>query len=248
MTQKFFEIVETGQRYQVPIDQDIAIRLGQICGLSGGSRVLDLACGKGELLSQWVLQFNIKGTGVDNDPSMIHQAMQRADELKVWSELNFQEEDPVEFPQDYHQYDIVTCFRTPLLGTNLEHTIDLMRTALKNEETGLLIIGETFWQEPPTDVVCDVLGVDRDVLSDMAGIASQLATSKATILNMMVTTPQEWDAYYTQRWISVYQWLQDNQFDPNADTIRELNARQQQQYLQYERKYIGWGIFVVTVD
>lgn len=248
MTQQFFDIAELGQRYQVPIDQETVLRLGQICGLTAGTRVLDLACGKGELLSQWVLHFNIKGTGVDNDPSMIYRAMQRSDELKVWSELNFQEEDPSEFPQDYHQYDIVTCFRTSLLGTNLAHTLDLMRTALKDEGVGLLIVGETFWQKSPTDEVCDALGVERDVLTDMAGISRQFASANATILNMLVTTPKEWDAYYTQRWMSVHQWLQDNQFDPNADTIRQLNAQQQQQYLQFERKYIGWGIFVVTVD
>lgn len=247
MNQRFYAIAEADHRYSVPITPEKVLKLGKICQLKSSSRVLDLACGKGEMLCQWAKQYYIKGTGVDNRPDEIHKAMERSDQMKVWSQVNFQMEDPAMYPQEFHQYDVITCLAGSWIGGGWQSTLGLMRTALKSIEDGILIIGETFWKQPPTDAVCDALGIQPDVMLDIPKISDHLDEADAVLLQLLVTTPEEWDEYYSGQWTAVQQWLAENPLTADADALRRWNQHNRQMYLKYERQYVGWGVFVLQL-
>jgi cyclopropane fatty-acyl-phospholipid synthase-like methyltransferase len=69
MSMRFFEIVEAGIRIQNPFSEEKLMLVGEICHKLGylqpGVRLLDLACGQGEMLSRWARLYGITGTGVD---------------------------------------------------------------------------------------------------------------------------------------------------------------------------------------
>ncbi|MGB1288104.1 MAG: class I SAM-dependent methyltransferase, partial [Aggregatilineales bacterium] len=131
-------IATAQQRSRFPLPADIIKTLGHYCDLKSHTRVLDLACGRGELLIQWAAQFGIKGTGIDDNPDAILQAHHRADELKVWAEVQFSAvEEVAEFPQAFHQYHTVTCFEAAWITESLHTTLDLMREALRDNQRGL---------------------------------------------------------------------------------------------------------------
>jgi len=247
MNQRFYAIAEANHRYSVPITPEKIMQLGKICQLESSTRVLDLACGKGEMLCQWAKHYYIKGTGVDGRTEAIHQAMERSDQMKVWSHVNFQLEDPVMYPQEFHQYDVITCLAGSWVGGGWQNTISLMRTALKSEEQGILIIGESFWKQSPTEAVCDALGIEPDVMLDIPTISDRLDAAGVVLLQLLVTTPEEWDAYYSQQWTAVQHWLAENPFTSDADALRQWNRRNRQLYLKYERQYVGWGVFVLQL-
>ena len=65
MSLRHHEIAEANHRILDPL-VDAQLRLiGEVTGVAEGTRVLDLACGKGELLCRWAGWFGSTGVGVD---------------------------------------------------------------------------------------------------------------------------------------------------------------------------------------
>ncbi len=245
MSKRFHEIAETNHRIQNPFANAKLFRLAEICDVHANSRVLDLACGKGELLCQWADRYKLRGTGVDTNPHYIQNARERADELKVWSQVNFSIEDASEFPQPFHQYDMVSCLGASWIGGGMVGTIDLMRLALDHPHEGLLVIGDVFWKQSPTDEVCEALGIERDYLTNLAGISDRFDTAQVELLEMLISSQEEWDDYYSSQWLTVSRYLMNNPDDPETDALREWIDHHRRTYLKYERDFLGWGIFVL---
>lgn len=245
MSLRFYEIAEANHRIQNPLSEEKLMQLGHICGLNSGTRILDLACGKGELLCRWASHFGIKGTGVDISAVFLEAAQQRARELNVWSDVQFVQADAAEYPQPFHQYDIVSCIGATWIGGGLIGTLDLMRPALKDLESGLFIVGDIFWQTPPTDAVRAALGLDDSPIYDLGDLPDVLQSADLELAHMIIATRDEFDHYYAQQWMTVHQWLREYADDPDAFAIREWIGRSQRLYLKYERDYLGWGVFVL---
>lgn len=245
--QRFYEIASSGQRMDVPLNPDNLMRLAEICQVDAGTRVLDLACGKGELLVQWARRYDLQGTGVDDDERLIDAAQLRANELEVWSQVHFVTADIMAYPQAFHQYHIVSLLTATGMSTGLTETIDIMRQALKDKAGGLLLIGAMFWQKTPTPEVCKVLEVEPDWLGSIGELSHHFSQAGVDLLDMLIATAQERDAYCSQQWRACVNWLRDNPTHEDVPALREWLNRSRSNYLTCEREYLGWGIFVLNV-
>src|SRR6478609_11875693 len=80
-------IRESTHRILDPFTDEQLATLGRALHLEPGATVLDLACGKGELLCTWARDHGIVGTGVDLNPPFVEAARERAASLGVDVEL-----------------------------------------------------------------------------------------------------------------------------------------------------------------
>src|SRR6478735_2592197 len=80
---RYHAISECSHRILDPFTDEQLATLGRALDLRPGSSVLDLACGKGELLCTWARDHGIVGTGVDLNPPFIDAARERAASLGV---------------------------------------------------------------------------------------------------------------------------------------------------------------------
>lgn len=245
--QDFYDIASAGQNMDVPLTQAHLLQLARMCDVNSGTRVLDLACGKGEMLVQWAREFDLQGTGVDENEAAIDVAQHRAGELEVWSQVHFVVAEVLEYPQAFHQYNIVSLLSATVTGVSLVEMITLMREALKTEAGGLLLVGDMFWQKEPTPEVCQALGVERDWLHTMSSLLAQFNAAGVELMDMLIPSTADWDAYYTQQWRGCLAWLRDNPEHEDAPALREWLHRNRQNYLNYERDFLGWGVFVLSV-
>lgn len=83
MSLRYHEIAEGNHRILNPFTEEKLMLLGQICRLRQGQSLLDLCCGKGEMLLRWSQAYGITGTGVDISAVFLEAAQQRAFELDV---------------------------------------------------------------------------------------------------------------------------------------------------------------------
>jgi cyclopropane fatty-acyl-phospholipid synthase-like methyltransferase len=60
-----FTIRESSHRILNPFTSEKLATLGAAVGLRAGMSLLDLCCGRGEMLSSWARDHGITGTGVD---------------------------------------------------------------------------------------------------------------------------------------------------------------------------------------
>jgi SAM-dependent methyltransferase len=247
---RFFEISEAGLRVQNPFSEEKLMRVGDVCGelgyLEPGTRLLDLACGQGEMMCRWAQRYGIAGTGVDINASFIDAARQRAGELGVASQVTFVQADGIEYLQGTHAYDTVSCIGGSWIGGSLAGTIHLVRGALEDEQRGLLLAGDLFWAVEPNQRAAEAMGIKLDDALTLPAIYDLLDEAGIALLYMVLSDVEGWDRYQTHHWVKIHQWLREHPDDPDAAEFAGLIEDWKRSYLTY-RGHFGFGVFVLGV-
>jgi SAM-dependent methyltransferase len=217
--------------------------VGEICHLQPGMRQLDLCCGKAEMLCQWAARWGIHGVGVDISSVFIEAARQRAAELRVTDRVTLIEGDASTYNAISHNFDVVSCIGATWIGGGLVGTLNLMRQALRPD--GLLLVGEPYWKSPPPESVYAAMEIGKDDFATLAGTLNRIESAGLELVEMVLSNTDNWDRYVAAQWRTVDNWLRANPNDPDAAGLRDWNARWKRVYLEHERDYFGWGIFVM---
>lgn len=246
MSLRFHEIAESGKRIINPFDEDKLNLVGSVCGLEESTRILDLACGKGEMLVQWAYHHGIKGVGVDISSVFIEEAKERAYQMDVGDKVHFVVSNASDYPEPHHAFDVVSCIGATWIGGGLVGTIDLMRQALP-PEGGLLVIGEPFWNAPPTTEGLSAMQIESNTFVSLGDTLKRFEDSGAKLIEMVLANQDNWDRYEATQWASVHQFLQENPDDVDADALRRWINHNRHAYLNYGRHFMGWGVFVLHI-
>jgi SAM-dependent methyltransferase len=243
VTLRYHEIAETYHRILNPIDSDKLMLLGEVINLRPGMRILDLACGKGEMLTRWARTYGTGGVGVDISTVFLEAAKKRAEELAVESEVEFIQADAGAYVSEPAAYDIVSCIGATWIGGGMHGTLRLMRPSVKPD--GLLLVGEPYWIEEPPDQAYDAFGVRRDDYCELAHILTRFKAAEVELVEMVLANQDTWDRYEAQVWLALSDFLRENPTHPDAHDLRQWGQNRQQVYLEYGRRYLGWGVFVL---
>lgn len=244
MSLEFHEIAEGNHRILNPFTEDKLMLLGELCHLRPGLSQLDLACGKGEMLCRWAERWGITGVGVDISQVFLEAARRRAHELNVEDKLNFVEGDAGKYPQEYHEFDIVSCIGATWIGSGLVGTLELMKPALKSRDS-LLVVGEPYWIDPPPSEAYAALGVSEDDYTTLAGTLERIESAGLELLEMVMANPDTWDRYEASQWMTLSDFLHQNPDYARAAELHDWFDKNRRAYLQYGRRYFGWGVFVL---
>jgi SAM-dependent methyltransferase len=244
MSLRFHEIAETRHQILNPfVDAQLNL-LGDICELHSELRLLDLCCGKGEMLCRWSARYGLHGIGVDISKVFLRAARNRAGEMGCDDRLSFVEADAGAYPIDAAAFDIVSCIGATWIGGGLTGTLQRMRPGLRGRNS-LILVGEPFWISPPSDEACAALaGGQRDMFVSLAETEARIAASGLELVEMVLANQDSWDRYYAKQWLTLSDWLRAHPDDPEAADIRAQHERARRDYLRYSRDMLGWGVFV----
>ncbi|MGH3972089.1 MAG: SAM-dependent methyltransferase, partial [Pseudonocardiaceae bacterium] len=143
-----FTIRESSHRIHNPLTSAKLATLGQALNPPPGTRVLDLACGSGEMLCTWARDHRITGAGVDISTAFIAAARARAVELGAADHVSFMHGDASNHVRD-HPVDIAACIGATWIGDGVPGTVELLRRSLR--PGGTMLIGEPYWRREPLD-------------------------------------------------------------------------------------------------
>ncbi|MEV0147405.1 MULTISPECIES: class I SAM-dependent methyltransferase [unclassified Nonomuraea] len=242
MSLRFHEIAESRHRILNPLSHDKLNLLGEICHIRPDTRQLDLACGKGEMLSRWASRYGLQGVGVDLSSTFLDAARKRATELGVSDQVSFVEADARTYEPEAETYDIVSCIGATWIGGGLTGTLDLMRRPLRRD--GIALVGECFWQTPPPAEAYETMEIPEGTFTSLAGTAERLESAGFELVEMVLADPDSWDRYVASQWWTLSDWLRANPDDSDAPAIRDFLDKSRRAHLQYGRQYLGWGVFV----
>ncbi len=243
MSLELHEIAEAGHRILDPFTDDKLVTLAAAAHIGAGTRILDLACGKGEMLCRWAEAFGVTGHGVDVSDVFLAAARDRAEELEVADRISFEQGDAGIYVAEPSSYDVVSCLGATWIGGGLAGTLDLMRPAVRSE--GLLLVGEPYWTEPPPEAIYAALGFDAEDFATLAGTADRFGTAGYQIVEMVLADGDSWDRYVAAQWWTCTEWLRVNADDPRAAAVRTFRDEGRDSYLRHQRRYLGWGVFVL---
>ena len=239
------EIGESSHRILNPFTEDKLMLLGEVCRLEPGQRQLDLACGKGEMLCRWAQRYGVGGVGVDISEVFIPAARARAAELKVTDLVEFELGDAAIYQAEAESFDVVSCIGATWIGAGLQGTISLMSQPARRE--GLLLVGEPYWrQEPPVGALVS-LGIAPNEFTSLAGTLDRIEATGAELVEMVLADGDSWDRYAASQWWNVHEWLRANPDSPDAAEMRRYLEDSRRSHLEYQRRYLGWGVFVLRV-
>lgn len=239
-----FTIAEASHRVLDPITSNEIHQLGVALALQPGSRMLDLACGKGETLCLWAKHHGIQGVGVDLNPPFVAAARARANELGVDQQLEFVEADASDWVSD-EPVDIAACIGATWIGDGLEGTIDLLARSLR--PGGIALIGDCYWREiPPTQEAirgCHANEVDDYPTLDR--LIERVQIHGWDLVEMIHADERTWDRYVAAQWLNLRRFIDAKPDDELVPDLRSELDTDPVRYVRYQRKYLGWGIFAI---
>lgn len=243
MTLALHEIAEADHRILNPFTDDQLMSVAAVARVGPATRILDLACGKGEMLCRWAQDLGSSGVGVDISEVFVSAARRRAEELKVADRVTIRQGDARAYGAGADSFDIAACVGATWIGAGVAGTIELLRPAVK--PTGLLLVGEPFWNEPPPSEAYEAIGCGPEEFASLAGLLDRFDAAGAELVEMVLADGASWDRYVTAQWWTLRQWLDAHGNDPMAPDVRAFLDTTRRAYLAYQRRYLGWGVFVL---
>ncbi len=236
------EIAEADHRILDPLTDAHLLELAAVARVGAGTRVLDLACGKGEMLCRWAQELGSSGLGVDISPVFAAAARKRAVELGVADRVAIEQADASSYRAEPGGFDIAACVGATWIGGGVAGTIELLRPAVGPD--GLLLVGEPFWREEPPAEARAAYG-EPDLFADLPGLLDRFEDAGADLVEMVLADEHSWDRYAAAQWWALRRWLDDHPDDPAVAQVREFRDEARRAHLTHQRRYLGWGVFVL---
>jgi SAM-dependent methyltransferase len=237
-------IREHSHRILNPFTPEKLATLGEAIGLRPGRSILDLCCGKGELLSTWARDHRIVGTGVDISTVLLQFARQRATELAVDGQLTFIHDDAAGYVAS-QPVDVAACIGATWIGDGVAGTIALLERSLR--PGGIILVGEPFWlATPPSEEAaraCHARSIDE--WTTLSGLVEQFGALGYDLVEMMLADGDSWDRYRAAQWLNLRRFLDANPDDELAPQLRAELDQAPLDYVRYGRPLLGWGVFAL---
>ncbi|WP_456844957.1 methyltransferase domain-containing protein [Cellulomonas sp. P5_C6] len=234
---RYHAIRERSHRILDPYTDEQLATLGRALHLEPGASVLDLACGKGELLCTWARDHGTVGTGVDLNPAFVEAARARAVALGVDVDVVLAD------ASDYTSampVDVASCVGATWIGDGVVGTLELLGRSLK--PGGIALVGEPFWRSGTPAEARALIG-DFDTLP---GLVSRVQDAGWDVVEMVLADEAGWDRYVAAQWLNVRRFLDEHPDDPLAPAFREELSTAPLQYVTYRRPYLGWGVLALA--
>ncbi|MEV0809128.1 class I SAM-dependent methyltransferase [Micromonospora sp. NPDC050200] len=226
-------------RWNTPLSEEHADLLLRRLDVHPGTHVLDVGCGWGELLLRAVAVGGVgtTGVGVDTDDAALARARTLAADRSLDERVTFAHGEAADWRETA---DRVLCVgSTHAYGGTTEALTalaDLVRPG------GRLLLGDGYWERPPTREALDVFGEGTMPLADLVERAQALGWR---VLHLSTADQREWDDFESTWLAGRQEWLLANPEDPRAAEVRkELDGRLRE-YVEVYRGVLGLGYLVL---
>lgn len=239
MIPRYYVVAEGEHELQNPTSADKILLLGRRLGLEPGSRVLDIASGRGGPAVLLARELGCSVHGVEISPEFHAVALERAEEAGVADRVSFDCADAASVGFDPESFDAALCLGASFVFGGLVQTIDALEPAVR--PGGYVVVGEPYWLSLPLP---DDYADRGDPWTTLDGTVAMFEATGIPVVSVIASSEDDWDRYETLHWRAVEHWLAANPDDPDTDEVRLWHERAKRTYLRYGRDYVGWAIFV----
>jgi SAM-dependent methyltransferase len=236
---RYFVVAEREHAIQNPISESKLLQLGERLRLGTGSRVLDVASGRGGPALVLARAFDCAVEGIEIAPEFHAAAVERAASDGLESRVSFRLGDASREAFPPGQYDAALCLGASFVFGGLADTVEALLPAVRSG--GYVVVGEPFWRRLPLP---EDYGDRDDPWTTLEGTVTIFETTGLPVVSVVASSEDDWDRYETLHWRAVEEWLAEHDDDVDAREIRARHDRHKRTYLRHGRDYLGWGMFV----
>ncbi len=239
---KFTTIAHSRHDFCCPVSSS---KFNEIIGalqLSKGQRVLDVGCGKAELLLRIMERYEVAGTGIDICQPFLDDAKERSIGRVPTGSLELLNASPSDLKRN--DFDFALCvgsdaafggsFRETLVGLS-----NLVRPG------GQLLVAAGYWQcKPDLEYLSFLGGMGESENSTHAGNV-QLGLDEGLMpIYACVSSKDEWDHYEGMYLAGIERYVTQHPDDPDCDEMITRIRRWRDGYYRWGRDTLGFGIYL----
>lgn len=232
--------VDEDDAFNNPLGRVKIDRALRVPPLDPGSRLLDLGCGRGELLVRAAERHRAGGVGVDQDAGLIEAARRSAAARAPDVDLAFHATDATTFAvaDAAERFDLTACVGGSHIFGGFAPTVRRLRGATK--PGGHVLVGDVYWRRDPPDEYLEVLGSKRSDHSDHAGTAAAGVGEGLTLVYTAVASEDDWDHFEGRFWSRRLRAASEAGDEPAVARVRAW----QDAYLLWGRQTMGFGLYL----
>lgn len=236
----WYAVVEARHELQNPTSPEKIRELGERLDLRPDSRVLDIASGKGGPALLLAETFGCRLTCVERAPEFVAAARERTAAAALEDRIEIVEADAADY--ELGRYDAALCLGATFAFGGLVPTLERLRKAAP-----LLAVGEPYWREWPLPVEAyrdEETRVAEEEFLPLPETIERAESAGVRVVSLIASSQEDWDRYESLHWLALDEWLAANRDHPQADEFRARGAAHRARYLAWERRVLGWAIFV----
>ncbi len=231
-----------------PVDVARAAALLARLPIPRGGRVLDMGCGQGEwLLTLLADRADLTGIGVDTSEVALAAAQAATDRRGLTGRVTWEQADAANWTGP-GAFDAVLCIGASHALGGLPQTLQEMRRHGRPGGYGLL--GDGFWEVPPSVATQEALQTTQEDRPDLAGVVERVTAQGWQPIAGHTSSAEEWDDYEWAWTGSLTDWgLQQTQAGENeADAAQALAvaAEHRTAWLRGYRHEMGFVTLVLA--
>jgi SAM-dependent methyltransferase len=240
---RFSAIAHDGIVLWNPLPEAATLALVDSLDVAPTDRVLDVGCGRAELLIRLVVRTGAHGVGVDPWPHAIATARAAAAGRVDASRLEFRGQafDASRFADG--SIDRALCVGATHAMDGLRGTLQTFRRLLVPD--GTAIVGEGHWLREPDAEYLAFLDAKRDDLLDLAGNLALARESGFDVVRELVSSKEDFDVYEDRYAANVERWTAEHPDDPDADAFRVRVRAWRAAHLRWGRDTLGFALYVL---
>jgi SAM-dependent methyltransferase len=197
------------------------------------ARVLDVGCGKGELLARVAARWGCTCVGVDLSPALIAHARQhRGVEAHVGDGKAFVS----------GTWDVIACVGSSHIFGDLRATVAALTPHLA--ERGALVLGEGYWRKPPDPAYLESFGGSADEAGPLHALVDAREQGFVTT-HVAVASEDEFDRYEWSHARAVERFAREHRDDADAARFLARSRSWRAAYLRWGRETLGFALFVM---
>ena len=243
---KFFDICHRDHVVCNPLSLAKLDELVMLLDLSPGARVLDIACGKAELLLRLAERYGVRGDGVDLSPYCVREAREKVRSRVPDADLIFHEQDGGTFEAPPGSYDLAMCIGASWTFGGHRGTLRALRRFVR--DGGLVAVGEPYWRATPDPAYLAASGIEMGAFATHAGNVEIAVEEGLVPLYTLVSSEDDWDRYEALQWRAAERYAAAHPDDPDAEEIVRRQRDARDTYLRWGRDTLGWAVYLFRSD
>lgn len=238
---KYFSVIH---EYHGICDPMSTAKLDELIGLldlNPGTTVLDIACGKGEILTRLAERYEISGVGVDLSPYFVADTESRLKERVPSAKIEILNMDAADYSTD-QLFDVAMCIGASWVYQGHKGTLSTLKPMTK--PGGLILVGEPFWIKEPDEAYLAAENFTTDIFGTHYENVVVGEDQGLVPLYTLVSNQDDWDHYETLKWYAADKYAREHPDDNDVKEISDRIADGRTNYLRWGRDTVGWSLYL----
>lgn len=239
---KFYDITHADHLHANPLS---AARLEEVMGLldlSPRTQVLDIGCGHAELLLRLAERYGVSGVGIDKSPFAIKRARDEAARRPHDGQLVFFHQDGSDYFAPPGSFDLAACIGASWVFGGHREALRALARLVKTG--GHVMVGQPFWNRPPTVEYLTALEAPSDIYGTHAENVFCGEEEGLVPVYALVSAAEDWDRYESLQWRAANRWAVAHPDDADVVEVLSRVGSERATYLRWGRHTLGWALYL----